>query len=131
VLKAVGVPPRYIQYAFIFEGLLIGIAGTFGGMLLGLLLAANINGVFSLVETAINSVIWLAQALFAPLRDGGAGTFAIFSPMYFYLTEVTARVLLPEAFLVASFAMLACVGAAWGASRTVTSFRPAEILRYE
>jgi ABC-type lipoprotein release transport system permease subunit len=36
-----------------------------------------------------------------------------------------------EAFLVAFFAMLACVGAAWGASRSVAAFRPAEILRYE
>jgi lipoprotein-releasing system permease protein len=132
VLKAVGVPPRSIQYAFIFEGLVIGMAGALAGMLIGLALAANINAVFSAVEVLVNAVMWAAHALSAPFRPaGGSEGFAIFSPLYFYLTEVPSRVLLPEAFLVAFFATLASVAAAYGASRTVAAFRPAEILRYE
>jgi lipoprotein-releasing system permease protein len=130
VLKAIGVPPRSIQYAFIFEGMTIGVVGAFAGLLLGLALAVNINGVFSIVEDLINFAIRAARTLFASFHPG-IGSFSIFSPMYFYLTEVTAKVLFPETILVAFFALMACVGAAWGASRTVSSFRPSEILRYE
>jgi lipoprotein-releasing system permease protein len=132
VLKAVGIPPRSIQYAFIFEGMIIGAVGVTAGLLLGLALVANVNGVFSVVEKGVNFLLRFFQALAAPLRAGGAREgFAIFSPMYFYLTEVPSRVLFPETCFVACFAILASVTAAYGASRTVAVLRPAEILRYE
>jgi lipoprotein-releasing system permease protein len=132
VLKAVGVPPRSIQYAFIFEGGVVGFAGALSGMIFGLALASNINSVFSIIEGAVNEILWVGRAVAAPLLSGSTSEgFSIFSPLYFYLTEVPSRVLLPEAFLVASFAILASVTAAYGASRLVASFRPSEILRYE
>jgi lipoprotein-releasing system permease protein len=132
VLKAVGVPPRSIQYAFICEGIAIGAIGAFCGLLLGLLLALNVNRMFSLVELAVNAAAWLARAAASPFLPAGARQgFTIFSPLYFYLTEVPSRVLLPEAFAVAFFALAACVLASYGASRIVATFRPAEVLRYE
>jgi lipoprotein-releasing system permease protein len=132
VLKAVGVPPRSIQYAFVFEGLIIGTAGTIAGILLGMALALNINEVFSVVEWAMNGALRVYHAVAGPFSSRGAGgSFSIFSPMYFYLQEVPSRVLLPEIVLIAGFASMASVAAAFGAARSVTAFRPAEILRYE
>ena len=50
VLKAVGVPPGRIQAIFVLEGLIIGVSGALGGLVAGLLVAMNVNGVFALVE---------------------------------------------------------------------------------
>jgi ABC-type lipoprotein release transport system permease subunit len=51
--------------------------------------------------------------------------------MYFYLTQVPSHVFLREAFLVSFFAVMACTGAAWAATRAISRFRPSEVLRYE
>ena len=132
VLKAMGIPPRRIQSIFVLEGLFIGLVGGAVGLAAGLLLAVNVNGVFSGVELVVNAVLGVGRILLAPfVREGSAEGFAIFSPSYFYLTNVPSHVFLTEAFLVCFFALFACVGAAWAASRAVSRFRPAEVLRYE
>jgi lipoprotein-releasing system permease protein len=132
VLKAVGIPPDRIQAVFVVEGFLIGVAGAVPGLAAGLGLSVNIDGVFDLVEAAVNGALRLIQGLLLPFVSGQAGGgFAIFSPAFFYLTSVPSRVLPREAFLVAFFAVAACVLAAWAASRAVSRFRPAEVLRYE
>jgi lipoprotein-releasing system permease protein len=132
LLKAVGVPPFEIQGIFVLEGLLIGLIGGAVGLLLGLLLSVNIDVVFAVVEAGVNGALAAGSAVLSPLvpMEGGGG-FSIFSPMYFYLTSVPSRVLPREAFLVVFFALLACGGAAWAASRAVSRFRPAEVLRNE
>ena len=132
VLKAVGIPPGHIQAIFVLEGLLIGLAGAVTGLLAGLGIAVNVSGVFAAVEIVINGVLRAGEAL-AALFAGGGGeeSFAIFSPAYFYLTNVPSRVFPQEAFFVCFFAVLACTGAAWAASRAVSRFRPAEVLRNE
>jgi lipoprotein-releasing system permease protein len=132
VLKAVGIPPRRVQAIFILEGLFIGLAGGTAGLIAGLVLAVNVSGVFALVEGAVNWVLRLQSILRAPFVSGeSAGTFAIFSPTYFYLTQVPSHVYLREAFLVSFFAVMACTGAAWAATRAISRFRPSEVLRYE
>ncbi|MGO9412047.1 MAG: ABC transporter permease [Spirochaetia bacterium] len=132
VLKAVGVPPGRIQGIFVLEGLIIGVSGALGGLVAGLLVAMNVNGVFALVEAIVNGLLRAVHALILPFAANAAeGGFSIFSPAYFYLSQVPSRVLPQEAFFVCFFAVLACTGAAWAASRAVSRFRPAEVLRYE
>lgn len=132
LLKAVGVPPFEIQGIFVLEGLLIGLIGAAVGLLLGLLLSVNIDAVFAVVEAGVNGALAAGSAVLSPFFSmAGGGGFSIFSPMYFYLTAVPSRVLPREAFLVVFFALLACGGAAGAASRAVSRFRPAEVLRYE
>ena len=132
VLKALGIPPGRIQAVFVIEGLLIGITGGTVGLAAGLALSVNVDRVFSLVEALVNGLMGFSRALLLPFMTGArGGGFSIFSPTYFYLSSVPSRVLPREAFLVALFALLACVAAAWAASRAVSRFRPAEVLRYE
>lgn len=132
VLKSLGVPPRRIQATFILEGFFIGGAGAVLGMLAGLVLSVNVNEVFALVESLVNGILGLGRVLFLALSaKGGSSSFAIFSPTSFYLTQVPSHVYLREAFMVAAFAVAACTVAALGASRAVSRFRPAEVLRYE
>jgi lipoprotein-releasing system permease protein len=132
VLKAIGIPPARIQAVFVIEGLLIGVTGGAAGLAAGLALSVNIDRVFTLVEAAVNGVLGFVRGFLLPfVAEGGAAGFSIFSPSYFYLSSVPSRVLPREAFLVACFAVLACAAAAWAASRAVSRFRPAEVLRYE
>ncbi len=132
VLKALGVPPRRIQATFVLEGFFIGVGGAALGLLAGLVLSVNVNEVFGLVESFVNGVMSIGRNLLLALSpEGPSSRFAIFSPTSFYLTEVPSHVYLREAFLVAFFAVAACAVAALAASRAVSRFRPAEVLRYE
>jgi lipoprotein-releasing system permease protein len=127
VLKALGVPPRQLQEVFVSEGFVVGLVGAIAGTALGLLLAGNINEVFSAVEAVVNALLGLV----ARIGGGDNGVFAIFSPMSFYLVKVPSRVLPREAFFVAFLAVFSCTFAAYAASRAVSRFRPAEVLRHE
>jgi lipoprotein-releasing system permease protein len=127
VLKALGVPPRQLQEVFVSEGLVVGVAGAVAGTALGLLVAGNINAVFAGVEAVVNVVLSFS----ARIVGGAGGGFAIFSPTSFYLVEVPSRVLPREAFFVAFLAVFSCAFAAYAASRAVSRFRPAEVLRHE
>jgi lipoprotein-releasing system permease protein len=132
VLKAVGIPPGRIQGIFVLEGLIIGFLGALTGLVAGLAVAMNVNGVFAVVEIVVNGILGAVHVLVAPFVPGaGEATFSIFSPAYFYISRVPSQVLPQEAFFVCFFAVLACTGAAWAASRAVAKFRPAEVLRYE
>jgi lipoprotein-releasing system permease protein len=127
VLKALGVPPRHLHWVFVTEGLVVGLIGALAGTAIGLVVAGNINAVFSGVEAVVNA----ALALAAWIGGGDRGGFAIFSPTSFYLVEVPSRVLPREAFFVAFLAVFSCTLAAYAASRAVSRFRPAEVLRHE
>ena len=114
------------------EGLFIGAVGAGAGLLAGLLLSVNVNEVFGGVEHAVSWVMGAGRLLALPFAPGPGGAgFRIFSPSIFYLSQIPSHVYLREAFMVSAFAVVACAGAAWAASRAVSRFRPSEVLRYE
>jgi lipoprotein-releasing system permease protein len=128
VLKAMGATSEEIGRIFAIEGLAIGAGGAFVGLLLGLLIAVNVNEVFALVEAIVNGL----GALFSRLSGSlGTGDFRVFSPQYFYLMEVPVRVLFPETFFVVTAAIASSMAASSTAARRVSRLAPAEVLRYE
>ena len=131
VLKALGASDLGLKRVFILEGLLIGTIGAFTGLLLGLLVSANINAVFAFAEMVVNAVISFADMLLFPILRSSSGRFSLFSPAYFYITEVPSTVLLREAVLIVIFALFAPTAAAAAAASRVKEVRPAEVLRYE
>jgi lipoprotein-releasing system permease protein len=131
VLKALGASDVAVRRIFLLEGLLIGAIGAFVGLLLGLLISANINAVFDFAELVVNAVISFVDLLLYPLLRSPSGRFSLFSPAYFYITEVPSTVLLREAVLIAIFAVFAPTVAAAAAASRVKEVRPAEVLRYE
>ncbi len=134
VLKALGASPASLQFVFVFEGLMIGLAGAVVGTALGLALSFNINAVFAGAEIVVNGILraagWIV-GLFAPGRRGVTAGFTIFSPAYFYLDSVPATVIGGEVLGVALFALASAVVAAFAASRRISGIVPAEVLRYE
>ncbi|HRY73912.1 MAG TPA: ABC transporter permease, partial [Spirochaetia bacterium] len=127
LLKAVGGGAEEIRSAFVLDGLAIGGGGALAGLLLGLLVAVNVNEVFGLVEAAANA----AAALWSRLSGLSGGDFRVFSPQYFYLMEVPVRVLFPETLFVVAAAVASAAAAAGAAASRVASLEPAEVLRYE
>jgi lipoprotein-releasing system permease protein len=128
VLKAMGASPDEIGRVFVLDGLAIGAGGAFVGLVLGLLVAVNVNEVFSIVEALVNGVSSIASSIAGSL---GGGDFRVFSPQYFYLMEVPVRVLFPETFFITAAAIGAAAAAAAAAARRISSLAPAEVLRYE
>jgi len=131
VLKALGASDVAVQYVFVLEGLLIGLTGGGAGLLLGLLVAVNVNWVFAAAERIVNLLAALFFRLAAPLAGPGAEPFSLFSPAYFYISEIPSRVLFHETLLIVLFAICSCTLAALFASSRVRAVRPAEVLRYE
>jgi len=130
VLKALGAPPVAVQSIFVIEGALIGLAGAVIGLAAGLLVAVNVNGVFALAETVVNAVITVLGKL-SVLFQSGRGGFTIFSPAYFYITEVPTKIYFAEALGIFLFAIVSSLVAAYFAARRVVRIKPGEVLRYE
>ena len=127
VLKALGASDWAVRSVFLTEGLFIGLAGSALGLALGLLASANINAVFSAAEWLVNAAGALAARLAAPMGE----RFSLFSPAYFYLSEIPSRVLLSEACLVVLFALGSCGLAARFAAEAVRNVSPMEVLHFE
>jgi lipoprotein-releasing system permease protein len=128
VLKAMGASPEEIGRVFVLDGLAIGAGGALVGLVLGLLLAVNVNQVFAIVESSVNTLSSLASRLAGSLSGD---EFRVFSPQYFYLMEVPVRVLFPETFFVTAAAITAAAAAASAAAGRISGLAPAEVLRYE
>ncbi len=111
ILKSMGAKRLSIMKIFIFEGLIIGVVGTFLGSLLGLLIACNMEGISSFVERLFG--------------------FKILPGDVYYISQLPSRVDTLDVIIVICVAMgislLATVYPAWKAS----SLDPAEALRYE
>jgi lipoprotein-releasing system permease protein len=129
VLRAMGSSPDALRRAFILDGLAIGAGGALAGLVLGLLVAVNVNEVFALVEASVNGVAALVSRIAG--TQVGDGTFRVFSPQYFYLMEVPVHVLFPETLFVVAIAAASAAAAAGAAAGRVSRMRPAEVLRYE
>ena len=129
VLRTLGAIPREVRRVFILDGAVIGFAGALAGILIGLLLAGNINGVFAFIEGVANSLLsWVSNALSA---GGKSPNVSFFSPVYFYLTEVPIRILYLEVVYIFAFGVFSSVAAAFLASKRISEINPARVLRYE
>jgi lipoprotein-releasing system permease protein len=128
VLKALGGSARTVRSIFVLDGLVTGFLGATCGLAAGLALTVNVNEVFAAAEALVNAVIRLGGAL---SRAGGSGEFQVFSPAYFYLVRIPARVVFEEILFIYGAGASSAAAAAWAASRRVLAFRPAEVLRNE
>lgn len=95
ILKSCGVSGKVITRSFLLSGLMLAVAGTLIGMILGILVAANINGVIGGIENFVN--------FFRRLKDGGE--FALLSSDY-YLDTIPVRISWVKSLLIAGFSIL-------------------------
>lgn len=111
ILRTMGMTKGAVQRVFLMAGLIIGFAGTFAGLILGLLFSYNIDAIKQ----------WL---------EGLSGK-ELFSAEIYFLSHLPAKVDLTEVAVVVvmslALSLLATLYPSWKASRT----DPVEALRYE
>lgn len=111
ILRTVGATPSQILRIFITQGSVIGLLGTLGGVILGVLLAVNLENIVGFMETTFGIKFLAADVYFisdlpADLRIGD-------------VARISAIALV--------LALLSTLYPAWRGART----SPAEALRYE
>ncbi len=111
ILRTLGASPSSIMGIFVVQGAAVGVIGTLAGLLLGLLVAANIDVIVPALESALN---------------------ASFLPQDIYLinrmpSDPQASDIVPIAVISLVLAFVATLYPSWRASRV----NPAEALRYE
>jgi len=111
ILRTLGAPPRSIMGIFMVQGAAAGIIGTFGGMLLGLLVAFNIDVIVPAIERALN-------VSFLP------GSIYLISRMP---SDPQSGDIVPIVLISLLLAFVATLYPSWRASQV----QPAEALRYE
>jgi len=111
ILRTLGASPRSIMGVFVVQGALSGVIGTVCGVLLGLVIAVNIETIVPAIERALN-------VSFLP------GSIYVISRMP---SDPQANDIVPIALISLVLAFLATIYPSWRASRV----NPAEALRYE
>ncbi|HET8748349.1 MAG TPA: lipoprotein-releasing ABC transporter permease subunit [Ramlibacter sp.] len=111
ILRTLGASPGSIMGIFVVQGAAVGVIGTLAGLLLGLLVAVNIDVIVPALEHALN---------------------ASFLPKDIYLisrmpSDPQANDIVPIALISLVLAFVATLYPSWRASRV----NPAEALRYE
>ncbi len=117
ILRALGGTLRDVRTIFLLQGGLIGIVGTALGAVIGVTLSRRVNQIFDTLER-----------ITATLAGGGV---RIFSPAYFYLTEVPVRIIPQELLLIMAGAVGVALGAAWLATLNIGRVGVQEVLRSE
>ncbi|MDR1104806.1 MAG: ABC transporter permease [Treponema sp.] len=131
LFRAVGASDRAVRLVFVWDGVIIGLAGALSGLVLGLLTAFHISAFFTVLEGMVNLFIRLLNFISRLFGGGEAGEFAVFSPATFYIKEIPSRVIAREVVLIFMFGFLSALLAAWFASGKISKIKPAEVLRYE
>lgn len=128
ILKAMGAKPSSIMIIFILEGFLIGLIGSFIGVIFGLAASMNLESIILSVEDIINGfMIW-----FYHLFNLGDFYRITLKPTSVYYIDTLPTEVIPEfiVFIAAAAIFLSTIAAifpSWQASKQ----NPVETIRYE
>ena len=111
ILRTLGMTPGSLMVIFIIQGVIIGVVGTFLGVVFGVSIALNVNEIVHFIEHLFHT--------------------KFLSPDVYYITEIHSDLRLHEVLTYAASAfalsILATIYPAWRAAK----IQPADALRYE
>ena len=111
ILKSMGATSRSIMKIFIYQGLIVGVIGTFLGCIAGLLVALNLQKVSLFVEKIFH--------------------FKILPGDVYYLSELPSQVNYVDVIVIVIGTLLVCFLSTIYPSLRASRLDPAEALRYE
>jgi len=128
ILKSMGATPNSIMIIFILEGFLIGVIGSFTGVVFGIAASLNLDAIIHWLENSINNVLFGVYSFF---KFGVFEKISLVPTNVYYIEGIPTEIKPEVVVLIAVFAVflstLAAVFPAWSASRQ----RPVETIRYE
>ena len=111
ILKSMGATATTIMKIFIYQGLIVGVVGTFFGCIAGLTIALNLQKISLLVEKLFN--------------------FKILPGDVYYLSELPSKVNYSDVVVIVIGTLLICFLSTIYPARRASKLDPAEALRYE
>lgn len=111
ILRTLGATPASVMRIFVIQGFLIGLVGTLGGVLGGIVLALNVDVVVPLLESVLG------------LR--------LLDPSVYYISELPSELQQNDVLTIGVVSLLLSLVATLYPSRRAARVRPAEALRYE
>lgn len=111
VLRTMGASATDIRRLFILQGLLIGLIGTFCGVLLALLVAPNIGSLLQAVEALLG--------------------WQLFDPTVYFIPYLPSELRASDVFIVSGSALLISLLATLYPAAKAAAIEPAEALAYE
>jgi len=122
-LKALGADSRARRWIVFMNGFVSGGTGALTGLVTGLLVTMNINGIFAVIEMILGTL----SSFFGDIIP----MFRFFSPDLFYIGDVPVRLLFPETLFITAAGVVSALAAAWVASSRVSIILPSEVIRDE
>ena len=132
ILKAIGFSPTDIQQIFVAFGSIIGLVGSLNGLLLGLLIAKNIDSIFDGLEFLVNTVLQFFQSivnLFNP--EFFIANFQIFSNEVYYFDRVPVKINFSEIFIIVSVSMFLIFLSSYIPAKKASQVKPKEVIHNE
>ena len=128
ILKSMGAKPNSLMVIFILEGFLIGVIGSFSGVVCGIAASLNLDAIIHWIERAINTTM---AGVYACFKLGVFEKISLVPSQVYYIEGIPTEIKPEMVVLIAVFAVflstMAAVFPAWSASRQ----RPVETIRYE
>lgn len=128
VLKSTGVASYIITRAFVFIGFVIGILGTFTGLIFGLLTAININEIIAFMESFINRVYSIIQYIMLPILTLSDKNIVLIDTSY-YLEKIPIKLDLTHILIISTLTIILSVTAAYFPAIKAGRLKPMDILR--
>lgn len=128
ILKSTGARPSDIVLLFVSGGFLIGGLGAAVGLLFGVFLSVNINGLLLGIEWLLDRLVALVALAARPFHVGSLSPVDLLS-QDFYLETIPIRLALGPLALVAGGTILLATAAALIPALRAASTRPVEALR--
>ena len=128
MLKSTGVTSSVVTMAFVYIGFIIGILGTFTGLISGLLISVNINEIIAFSESIINSAYGIIQYLISPIIYLSDKSFVLIDTSY-YLEQIPIKLDLVNILIISTLTILLSVAAAYVPATRAGRLKPMDILR--
>jgi lipoprotein-releasing system permease protein len=129
ILKSMGAGPSTITFSFMVLGFLSGFTGTISGMVVGLLIAVNINQVIKGIEIVINFLIAVFKYVMMPfMGEQNVDYIYLLNPEY-YLEVIPIRLDFFHVALVGFLTLILSVFFAYFPARRAGKIKPLEVIR--